>query len=349
MSQAREELAGIVRSLRRGLERERAAGGGELLATGVARARRAGAADAREAAPGPPGAPAAGTSGAMRAAEPAGPAAASAAGRARSPMSAEERADIEAALASGPAPAALPSEDLFGQVVTPAARARAGHAAMPHAPLPPFAAPLAPRDPEARRAIAAQAAPLLEQIAVEARACTRCGLSGQRTQAVPGVGSALSGLVFVGEGPGADEDRLGEPFVGRAGQLLDRIIEAMNRERLLPGTTLDRTTVYIANILKCRPPENRVPLPNEVEACTPFLVRQLAALQPRVIVCLGKTAAEFLVGARGSLGGMRGRVHRYQGAKLIVTYHPAACLRNPGYKRPVWEDMQLLAREYLAD
>jgi DNA polymerase len=137
--------------------------------------------------------------------------------------------------------------------------------------------------------------------------------------------------------------------VGRAGQLLDRIIAACNERGLFPGLTLDRTTVYIANIVKCRPPENRVPLPNEVEACTPFLKRQIAALQPRIVCCLGKTAAEFLLGAKGSLGSMRGRVYRYEGAKLIVTYHPAACLRNPAFKAPVWEDMQMMAREYLAD
>ncbi len=190
---------------------------------------------------------------------------------------------------------------------------------------------------------------MLVALADEVRHCTRCGLGALRTNAVPGVGTALSGIMFVGEGPGADEDRLGEPFVGRAGQLLDKIIAAMNQARLLPGLTLDRTTVYIGNIVKCRPPENRVPLPVEVEACTPYLKRQIAALRPRIICCLGKTAAEFLLGSKGSLAGMRGRVYRYEGAKLIVTYHPAACLRNPEYKRPVWEDMQMLAREYLAD
>jgi DNA polymerase len=112
---------------------------------------------------------------------------------------------------------------------------------------------------------------------------------------------------------------------------------------------LDRTTVYICNVLKCRPPENRNPLPHEIESCSPYLKRQLDVLQPRIICCLGKFAAELLCGVKGTIGGLRGKVYRYQGAKLIVTYHPAACLRNPDYKRPVWEDMQLLAREYLSD
>jgi DNA polymerase len=154
--------------------------------------------------------------------------------------------------------------------------------------------------------------------------------------------------VFVGEAPGADEDRQGEPFVGRAGQLLTQIIKAMDERQLIPGVKLDRSTVFIANVLKCRPPENRNPLPHEIEACAPYLRRQLEVLEPRIICCLGKFAAELLVGVKGTIAGLRGKIYRYEGAKLIVTYHPAACLRNPGYKRPVWEDMQLLAREYLA-
>ena len=209
--------------------------------------------------------------------------------------------------------------------------------------------PLNPRDPEQRASIDAESRPVLDAIAEEVRACQKCALWQTRTNAVPGVGSALSGIAFVGEGPGADEDRLGEPFVGRAGQLLDKIIEAMDSARLIPGVPLNRKTVFIGNIIHCRPPENRVPLPVEIEQSSPFLLRQLTALKPRVICCLGKTAAEALLGQKGSLGSMRGRVQRFMGAKLIVTYHPAACLRNPAYKRPVWEDMQLLAREYIQD
>src|SRR5262249_4664192 len=112
---------------------------------------------------------------------------------------------------------------------------------------------------------------------------------------------------------------------------------------------LSRESVFICNVLKCRPPENRNPLPNEIEQCSPYLLRQLEAIKPRIICCLGKFAAELLLGVKGTIASMRGRVYTYRGSKMIVTYHPAACLRNPNYKRPVWEDMQLLAREYLAD
>jgi DNA polymerase len=202
--------------------------------------------------------------------------------------------------------------------------------------------------PPTSRAPAALPGDTLEQVAAEVRACVKCGLSTCRTNAVPGVGTGSSGIVFVGEAPGAEEDRRGEPFVGRAGELLTRILQAMDEKRLLPGVKIDRGTVYICNVLKCRPPENRNPLPHEIESCAPYLERQLALLRPRIICCLGKFAAELLVGANGSVGAMRGKVYRYGSAKLIVTYHPAACLRNPGYKRLVWEDMQLLAREYLA-
>jgi DNA polymerase len=169
--------------------------------------------------------------------------------------------------------------------------------------------------------------------------CRRCALGEKRTNLVFGVGNPSARLMFVGEAPGRDEDLKGEPFVGEAGQLLTRIVGAMG---------LTRNDVYICNVLKCRPPENRNPLPHEIETCSPYLRRQLDAIQPRIICCLGKFAAELLVGVKGTIGGLRGRVYRYQGSKLIVTYHPAACLRNPGYKRPVWEDMQLLAREYRA-
>ncbi len=186
----------------------------------------------------------------------------------------------------------------------------------------------------------------LDLVAAEVRGCTRCGLSETRTQAVPGVGTGRVGIVFVGEAPGAEEDRRGEPFVGRAGELLNKMLQAMDDKQLIPGVTVSREAVYIANVLKCRPPENRNPLPHEIESCSPYLMRQLALLKPRVICCLGKFAAELLVGAKGTIGGMRGTIFRYGDAKLIVTYHPAACLRNPAYKRPVWEDLQLLAREY---
>lgn len=187
----------------------------------------------------------------------------------------------------------------------------------------------------------------LETIAEEVRGCTTCGLCELRTNAVPGVGSGQSGIVFVGEAPGSEEDRRGEPFVGRAGDLLTRILAAMDEKQLIPGVPINRDTVYICNVLKCRPPENRNPLPHEIESCSPYLQRQLALLQPKIICCLGKFAAELMVGVKGTIASMRGKVYRYGSAKLLVTYHPAACLRNPGYKRPVWEDMQKLANEYL--
>ena len=207
--------------------------------------------------------------------------------------------------------------------------------------------PLHPIARDARLAIERASLAILDPVAAEVRACRGCGLCEGRANAVPGIGSARSGIVFVGEAPGAEEDRRGEPFVGRAGELLTKIIKAMDDARLIPDVPLTRETVYICNVLKCRPPENRNPLPHEVETCSPFLKRQLAALQPRIICCLGKFAAELLVGVKGTIAGLRGRTYRYEGAKLIVTYHPAACLRNPNLKRPVWEDMQLLAREYM--
>jgi DNA polymerase len=123
----------------------------------------------------------------------------------------------------------------------------------------------------------------------------------------------------------------------------------MDDAPLIPGVPLNRRTVFIGNVIHCRPPENRVPLPHEVEQSSPFLHRQLDALQPRIVCCLGKTAGEHLLGAKATLASMRGRVYRFHGAKLIVTYHPAAVLRNPELKRPVWEDVQLLAREYQTD
>jgi len=242
--------------------------------------------------------------------------------------------------------------DLFGNELAVAPPAAAGAAlplAAPEPVVPAEPVELNPRGWDTRASIHETSLPVLDAIASEVRGCRQCALCETRTKAVPGVGSAQSGIVFVGEAPGADEDAQGEPFVGRAGQLLTRIIQAMDDAKLIPGVKLSRETVYICNVLKCRPPENRDPLPHEIERCSPYLERQLASLEPRIICCLGKFAAELLLGVKGTIAGMRGRVYTTHGAKLIVTYHPAACLRNPGYKRPVWEDMQLLAREYLTD
>jgi uracil-DNA glycosylase family 4 len=162
--------------------------------------------------------------------------------------------------------------------------------------------------------------------------CTRCKLHGLgRTQVVFGVGNPGAELMFVGEAPGADEDLQGEPFVGRAGQLLTRIIEAIG---------LRREQVYIANVIKCRPPGNRNPEPDEVEQCQPFLFRQIDAVKPRVIVALGKFAAQSLLQTTDPITRLRGREFTYRGATLIPTFHPAYLLRNPASKREVWEDMK---------
>jgi uracil-DNA glycosylase family 4 len=163
--------------------------------------------------------------------------------------------------------------------------------------------------------------------------CTRCRLHTGRRHIVFGVGNPSAELMFVGEAPGADEDMKGEPFVGRAGQLLTKIIEAMG---------LKREDVYIANVIKCRPPENRNPEPDEVETCEPFLFRQIDVIRPKVVVALGKFAAQGLLRTVDPISRLRGRVFDYRGAKLIPTFHPAYLLRNPSSKRDVWEDMKLV-------
>lgn len=171
--------------------------------------------------------------------------------------------------------------------------------------------------------------------------CTRCKLHQLgRQQVVFGVGNPDADLMFIGEAPGADEDTVGEPFVGRAGQLLTRIIEAMD---------LKRQDVYIANVIKCRPPQNRNPEPDEVETCEPFLFRQIDAVKPIVIVALGKFAAQTLLRTSEPISRLRGRVCEYRGTKLIPTFHPAYLLRNPSSKRQVWEDMKLVSRLLRAD
>jgi DNA polymerase len=161
--------------------------------------------------------------------------------------------------------------------------------------------------------------------------CHKCPLGDTRTKFVFGVGNPRATFMVVGEAPGADEDAQGEPFVGRAGQLLNKILAAIN---------FRREDVFICNILKCRPPGNRKPLPDEVERCIPYLKKQIALVHPKVILCLGLTAAENLLNTTESLSSLRSRVHRYEGTPLMVTYHPAALLRNPNWKRPTWEDVQ---------
>ncbi len=166
--------------------------------------------------------------------------------------------------------------------------------------------------------------------------CSRCPLSAGRNKIVFGDGNPNARLMFVGEGPGADEDAQGLPFVGRAGQLLNNMIAAMG---------MKREEVYIANIVKCRPPQNRVPEPEEAHTCSPFLFQQIDVVRPQVLVALGATAALYLLGVKSSLSALRGRVHSCRGAQLIVTYHPAYLLRDPRQKKEAWRDLQLAMSE----
>ncbi|MCX6560469.1 MAG: uracil-DNA glycosylase [Candidatus Aminicenantes bacterium] len=189
-----------------------------------------------------------------------------------------------------------------------------------------FAVKSAPADPS-----------VLEELRRTILACRLCGLAQGRTQAVPGEGDPRAELMFVGEGPGRDEDAQGRPFVGRAGQLLTRIIAAMG---------FDRSRVFIANIVKCRPPDNRVPHRDEVESCTPHLLRQIELIRPRIIVSLGKTATDFfLPDTTGGMTSIRGRFYDWRGIRIMPTFHPSYLIRNEGnkeIKKMVWDDMKLV-------
>lgn len=198
-------------------------------------------------------------------------------------------------------------------------------------------APLLPVVEEAPKRVAPKdKTAALAAIREELRDCTRCALAKDRHTIVFGDGDPNARLMFVGEGPGADEDAQGLPFVGRAGQLLNNMIAAMG---------LRRDQVYIANIVKCRPPQNRVPEPEEAHTCVPFLFRQIDVIRPEVLVALGATAATYLLGGKSPLAALRGRVHQVRGAKLIVTYHPAYLLRDPRQKKEAWADLQIAMRE----
>ena len=191
--------------------------------------------------------------------------------------------------------------------------------------------------PPALNVIPAQdRAAALQAIRDEIGDCTRCALHKGRNKIVFADGSANARLLFVGEGPGADEDAQGLPFVGRAGQLLNNMIQAMG---------LKREEVHIANVVKCRPPGNRTPEPDEANTCSPFLFQQIDVVRPEVIVALGATAATYLLGARQPLAGLRGRLHKFHDAKLIVTYHPAYLLRDPRQKKEAWADLQIAMKE----
>jgi DNA polymerase len=177
----------------------------------------------------------------------------------------------------------------------------------------------------------------LSEIREELGDCTRCRLCETRKNIVFGEGNPRARLVFVGEGPGRDEDIQGRPFVGRAGQLLTKIIQAMK---------LERKDVYICNVVKCRPPGNRNPEPDEVASCEPFLIKQIESINPEVIVSLGSVATGLMLKLKNfKMGQLRGTFHQYGNSKLMITYHPAALLRNPAFKKPVWEDMKLVMKE----
>ncbi|MDE2359837.1 MAG: uracil-DNA glycosylase [Betaproteobacteria bacterium] len=179
-----------------------------------------------------------------------------------------------------------------------------------------------------------------DALVAEIAGCTACALCRTRRNTVPGVGDPNARWLFVGEAPGADEDAQGEPFVGQAGRLLDNMLAALGLGR--------SSDVYIANVLKCRPPNNRTPEPTEVEACRPFLDRQIDLVGPKLIVALGKSAASTLLRSDASVANLRNRVHRYRGIPLIVTYHPAYLLRTPADKAKAWEDL-LFARRTLRE
>jgi DNA polymerase len=193
--------------------------------------------------------------------------------------------------------------------------------------------------PQARPSPAASVRPqeTLEAVYQQYCACTKCRLGHRRQRFVFGSGNERADVMFIGEAPGAEEDEQGVPFVGPAGQLLTRILKAID---------FTRDEVYIANIVKCRPPNNRDPQPDEIAACAPILSAQIRLVGPKLICALGRIAAQALLGTPASLNRLRGRFHEYQGIKVLVTYHPSALLRNPAFKRPTWEDVQMLRREY---
>lgn len=204
---------------------------------------------------------------------------------------------------------------------------------LPHesAPAVPAEIPDVPADARAA-AVSAMDWPALEQAV---KSCTACGLRAGCTQTVFGVGDRRAEWLVIGEAPGADEDKQGEPFVGRAGQLLNSMLFAIG---------LKREQVYIANILKCRPPGNRDPKPEEAELCRPFLERQIALIQPKLILAVGRIAAQNLLNTDTPIGKLRGRVHQVNGTPVVVTYHPAYLLRSPGEKRKAWSDLQFAVR-----
>ena len=182
-----------------------------------------------------------------------------------------------------------------------------------------------------------ETATALDELEAQINNCTNCVLHKGRNKFVFGSGNSNADVMVVGEGPGAEEDKQGLPFVGRAGKLLTDILKAID---------FSRDDVYIANIVKCWPPDNRTPLPDEMETCLPYLKKQIELIQPKLILCLGLTAAKGLMKKKESLTSMRGKVFEFENAKVMITYHPAALLRNPNWKRPCWEDLQKFRKLY---
>jgi uracil-DNA glycosylase len=233
----------------------------------------------------------------------------------------------EAAAQRAPEPAPLPTDSpsVFGHTTI-----------FGEEPAIPPRKSIAPAPEIAAAVPAADRVAALQIIRDEMGDCTRCALHKGRNKLVFADGDPNARLMFVGEGPGADEDAQGLPFVGKAGQLLNNMIAAMG---------LKREEVYIANVVKCRPPGNRTPEPDEANTCTPFLFRQIDVVRPEVLVALGATAATYLLGHRQPLAGLRGRIHEFRGTKLIVTYHPAFLLRDPRQKKEAWADLQIAMKE----
>ncbi len=177
----------------------------------------------------------------------------------------------------------------------------------------------------------------LEELNSKICNCQKCSLGATRTKFVFGVGKPNADIMLIGEAPGADEDAKGEPFVGRAGQLLTKILEAVK---------INREDVFICNILKCRPPNNRAPLPEEMQTCEPYLKKQIEIIKPKIILCLGRVSAQAILQTKETLTNLREKVHHYENIPLMVTFHPAALLRNPNWKKPTWEDVQNFRKLY---
>ena len=235
-------------------------------------------------------------------------------------------------LSAAPLPPALAAPALAGPAASTPVDA-ATPLALPgfEPPAPPRAAAAAPLPAPVRLAPRSDLPGTLAEVKALVDTCRLCPLCETRTRTVFSDGTDKARLMFVGEAPGRDEDLQGVPFVGRAGQLLTKMIEAIQ---------MKRGEVYIANVLKCRPPENRTPIPTEVEKCIPYLEQQIALVRPDLIVALGLSAAQGLLGTKASMGALRGRTFEYKGVPLVATYHPAALLRNPGLKKDAWVDLQ---------